>query len=688
MKNKLFLLIVFISNLLLSQNPKNFISVDSDGKIHEVDPMNCTSTLVNSCSNIKAFSIALLNNEVYIIDGTNFPSTSNKLFKTGFNSSSNCVSLGSFQGTIINALTASPDGFIYAASDNKIERFDPNTNTFSIVGSLPTQWESSGDLIFHKGKLLMATKNNKLIEIDLTNLNNSKEIVSFPPGSQIFGLSTVNSSCGENNIFAINSTGFNTSLIPIDSNTNTAGTASCNLNFVVFDTASSAENGSTSLVTPTFATPAAICEGETLNALPIASIEGITGSWSPALDTTKTTEYTFSPSSGQCATTAKLTITVNPKTTPTFNAIAAICEGETLNALPIASIEGITGSWSPALDTTKTTEYTFSPSSGQCATTAKLTITVNPKTTPTFNAIAAICEGETLNALPIASIEGITGSWSPALDTTKTTEYTFSPSSGQCATTTNLKSIVHPLPQPNPLDGNICFDSVTNSNTSYTIFTDLDEVNHQFEWFKDSFKLSQNASSLIVNDSGTYTVIVKNSTTNCISKPKNVTVILINNSVTIDYTLTNAFEENQSIRITASGGSGNFRYQLDNGIPQSSPFFEKVKAGDHLITVIDNIGCSPSTLKVTLINYPHFFTPNGDGWNEYWNVIGLTDQPNSKIYLFDRYGKLLKEMSGQSLGWDGTFNGHPLPSSDYWFRVIYKEAGLDKEFRSHFSLKR
>ena len=556
MKNKLFLLIVFISNLLLSQNPKNFISVDSDGKIHEVDPMNCTSTLVNSCSNIKAFSIALLNNEVYIIDGTNFPSTSNKLFKTGFNSSSNCVSLGSFQGNIINALTASPDGFIYAASDNKIERFDPNTNTFSIVGSLPTQWESSGDLIFHKGKLLMATKNNKLIEIDLTNLNNSKEIVSFPPGSQIFGLSTVNSSCGENNIFAINSTGFNTSLIPIDSNTNTAGTASCNLNFVVFDTASSAENGSTSLVTPTFATP------------------------------------------------------------------------------------------------------------------------------------AAICEGETLNALPIASIEGITGSWSPALDTTKTTEYTFSPSSGQCATTTNLKSIVHPLPQPNPLDGNICFDSVTNSNTSYTISTDLDEVNHQFEWFKDSFKLSQNASSLIVNDSGTYTVIVKNSTTNCISKPKNVTVILINNSVTIDYTLTNAFEENQSIRITASGGSGNFRYQLDNGIPQSSPFFEKVKAGDHLITVIDNIGCSPSTLKVTLINYPHFFTPNGDGWNEYWNVIGLTDQPNSKIYLFDRYGKLLKEMSGQSLGWDGTFNGHPLPSSDYWFRVIYKEAGLDKEFRSHFSLKR
>lgn len=122
--------------------------------------------------------------------------------------------------------------------------------------------------------------------------------------------------------------------------------------------------------------------------------------------------------------------------------------------------------------------------------------------------------------------------------------------------------------------------------------------------------------------------------------------------------------------------------------PNRVLFFEKVKAGDHLITVIDNTGCSPSTLKVTLINYPHFFTPNGDGWNEYWNVIGLTDQPNSKIYLFDRYGKLLKEMSGQSLGWDGTFNGHPLPSSDYWFRVIYKEAGLDKEFRSHFSLKR
>jgi gliding motility-associated-like protein len=51
-------------------------------------------------------------------------------------------------------------------------------------------------------------------------------------------------------------------------------------------------------------------------------------------------------------------------------------------------------------------------------------------------------------------------------------------------------------------------------------------------------------------------------------------------------------------------------------------------------------------------------------------------------------GKLLKQISSTSAGWDGTFNGSPLPSDDYWFTVDYKETNLGKQFKSHFSLKR
>ena len=133
------------------------------------------------------------------------------------------------------------------------------------------------------------------------------------------------------------------------------------------------------------------------------STNGITGTWAPALNNTATTTYTFTPTAGQCATTATLTITVNPNITPTFNPVAAICSGAALPALAYHFYNGITGTWAPALNNTATTTYTFTPTAGQCATTATLTITVNPNITPTFNPVAAICSGDPLAALPTTS---------------------------------------------------------------------------------------------------------------------------------------------------------------------------------------------------------------------------------------------------------------------------------------------
>ena len=135
---------------------------------------------------------------------------------------------------------------------------------------------------------------------------------------------------------------------------------------------------------------AAICSGDALLALPTTSLNGITGSWAPALNNSATTTYTFTPNAGQCATTTTLIITVNPNITPTFNAVAAICSGGALTALPTTSLNGITGTWSPALNNTATTTYTFTPTAGLCATTTTLTITVNPNVTPTFTPVAAI----------------------------------------------------------------------------------------------------------------------------------------------------------------------------------------------------------------------------------------------------------------------------------------------------------
>jgi gliding motility-associated-like protein len=93
---------------------------------------------------------------------------------------------------------------------------------------------------------------------------------------------------------------------------------------------------------------------------------------------------------------------------------------------------------------------------------------------------------------------------------------------------------------------------------------------------------------------------------------------------------------------------------------------------------------------ITVIDYPLYFTPNGDGVNDRWNIVGLNNQPSAKIYIFDRYGKLLKQLSPVGSGWDGTFNGQLMPSNDYWFTVEYQEpnTGETQEFKAHFTLKR
>ncbi|WP_235922083.1 T9SS type B sorting domain-containing protein [Flavobacterium phycosphaerae] len=227
-------------------------------------------------------------------------------------------------------------------------------------------------------------------------------------------------------------------------------------------------------ITPTFTAVAPICSGGTLTVLPTTSNNGYTGTWTPTLDNTATTTYTFTPTTGQCATTATLTITVNPNITPTFTAVAPICSGATLSPLPTSSNNGYTGTWSPTLNNTATTTYTFTPTTGQCALVTTLTITVNPNITPTFTTVAPICSGTPLPALPTASNNGYTGTWSPTLNNTVTTTYTFTPATGQCATTTTLTITVIPNVLPSfasvaPIcSGDALSALPTTSNNSYT----------------------------------------------------------------------------------------------------------------------------------------------------------------------------------------------------------------------------
>ena len=144
-----------------------------------------------------------------------------------------------------------------------------------------------------------------------------------------------------------------------------------------------------------------------------------------------------------------MTVVVNANVFPTFTQLGPYCVDATPGTLPGTSTNGVTGSWSPAAISTAaagSTVYTFTPTAGQCATTATMTVVVSTNIIPTFTAVGPYCSGATIPALPTTSTNGITGTWNPAINNTATTTYTFTPGAGQCATTATLTITVNAIP--------------------------------------------------------------------------------------------------------------------------------------------------------------------------------------------------------------------------------------------------
>ena len=179
-----------------------------------------------------------------------------------------------------------------------------------------------------------------------------------------------------------------------------------------------------------------------------SSNEGVTGSWSPAIDNTQTTTYTFTPDVGQCSNTQTMDIAIDPLVTPTFTQQGPYCEGDVITNISTTSNEGISGSWSPAIDNSQTTNYTFTPDLGQCSNTQTMEITIDPLVTPTFTQQGPYCEGDAVPNISTTSNEGIIGSWSPAIDNSQTTTYTFTPDLGQCSNTQTMEITIDPLVTP------------------------------------------------------------------------------------------------------------------------------------------------------------------------------------------------------------------------------------------------
>lgn len=252
-----------------------------------------------------------------------------------------------------------------------------------------------------------------------------------------------------------------------------------------------------------------------------------------------------------------------------------------------------------------------------------------------------------------------------------------------------LKLVVNPLPNINlGNDFTICLDPFTGAGNSTLNATPSIPGNYSYVWTPTN--PGGNSPFYTVSQAGTYQVEVTNNTTSCVntdsvvvtlsSEPESISAIIISPAFSNGLT---------TIQTSVVGGFGTYEYSLDGILWQLSPVFTNLENGSYIVYVRDILGCGLlATSELRTITYPNYFTPNNDGYNDVWK-IELPSSYEGTIYIYDRYGKLIKKLiSLNNESWDGTYNGNLLPSTDYWFRIEYIENNIEKEFKSHFSLKR
>ncbi|PZX94906.1 hypothetical protein DOS84_04985 [Flavobacterium aquariorum] len=191
--------------------------------------------------------------------------------------------------------------------------------------------------------------------------------------------------------------------------------------------------------------------------------------------------------------------------------------------------------------------------------------------------------------------------------------------------------------------------------------------------------------TITIDNPGDLSVIVtKNyNTVSCFSYKK--FTVKTSNIAKITSIETQDWTDNDNTITVFVTGSGDFEYSIDGTNYQNSNQFSGVNSGEYTVQVRDKNGCGIATEEVYLLMYPKFFTPNGDGFNDTWKIKSSDSEKDLILKIFDRFGKLLKELDSSSNDWDGTYIGQTLPATDYWFVATRKNG---KEYKGHFSLKR
>ncbi|MDR2121917.1 MAG: T9SS type B sorting domain-containing protein [Flavobacteriaceae bacterium] len=309
-----------------------------------------------------------------------------------------------------------------------------------------------------------------------------------------------------------------------------------------------------------------------------------------------------------------------------------------------------------------------------CTNTVVAPVEVGEVSIPQFSLSQQYCQDSPQVALPLTSLNGISGIWTPSVINTSvvgTQTCTFTPNEGQCALPFELNVTIHSNPKME-LEEKIVI--CKDKSHTYTAPNGFDS----YEWTNKQGQIIGMGKTFVFPEEGIYTLTVKANGVPCQSS-KDIKVSFSESPVIVKIQTT----EN-SLTVQATGDYP-LEYSLDQVFWQLSPTFTNMKQGIYHVYVRDTKGCTTVSEIAGLLNVPNFISPDGDGHNDSWEIKVLEAYPNTRLQIFDRYGKvLLDKIVENGYRWDGKYDNHSLPSGTYWY-ILHFENG--EKLSGHITVK-
>lgn len=242
----------------------------------------------------------------------------------------------------------------------------------------------------------------------------------------------------------------------------------------------------------------------------------------------------------------------------------------------------------------------------------------------------------------------------------------------------NSKSIINILFDPNS-QTQIITKNQQNENLTINYYKSISDANDGINPLSNTFLVTSSFKEIFFRIEDVFT--------NCYSIGSfNINVLQENFNNYISFQIENQewTDNNNKIKIITENQEL-YNYSLDGINYQLENFFENLLPGEYNVFVKNIITCEFNQKNVLVLMYPLFFTPNNDGVNDIWHIKDAEKENRIQVSIFDRYGKLIKKLNSNDVGWDGTNNNQKLPADDYWF-IVNRENG--KTFKGHFTLKR